>query len=453
MSKTDFTGNDISSEMSSGSRAEDCRENCTHSDRCQFFTFEQKGNGNVCYLKASPAGTTSINITYSQTKTSGYSLRSCSGKVIYPAKKYSLVSEGKNWTEARAYCQQHYTDLASIHTAADLEAVTQELRNSMGVWIGLHREGSAEPWAWSTGENLTYFKWKHGYPTINGYKCVFSFKSTWEQIPCNATNIKNHVCQDVHQVNGTTTKSYENIAGGTTLHMLAAQLDCESRNKTLASILNQEEQEAFDEVAQSEMLTWIGLHYNQTIDKWKWSSEEPFEALSDSLKGQKNCVKYSKRKWKLGWCHQNKRFLCFDEKNAVNDTTKDPTTSTPDYLHYYNTPKTWLAALEFCKDQHSTLVHITNSTVQKDVSQLLDSEDLPWGVWIGLERYIFQSNARWVWVSGVEVNFTQWHQCFPLNTPTLYCGKMIWDDDDDTLKWLGASCQEELPFICQDLHH
>ena len=122
-----------------------------------------------------------------------------------------------------------------------------------------------------------------------------------------------------------------------------------------------------------------------------------------------------------------------------------------DYLHYYKTPKTWLAALEFCKDQNSTLVHITNSTVQEDVTWLLDSEDLPWGVWIGLERFIFQSNARWVWVSDPNVSFTQWHECFPLNTPTLYCGKMIWDDDDDTLKWLGASCQEELPFICQGM--
>ncbi|XP_046876297.1 secretory phospholipase A2 receptor-like isoform X2 [Hypomesus transpacificus] len=235
--------------------------------------------------------------------------------------------------------------------------------------------------------------------------------------------------------------------------MSAAQLDCQSRNKTLASILNQEEQDAFDEVAESERLTWIGLHYDQTIDKWKWSSEEPFEAWADSMKGQKNCVKYSKRKWKLGNCHRKKCFLCFDEENAVNNTTEDATTSRPDYLHYYNTSKTWLAALEFCKEQNSTLVHITNSTVQDDVTRLLGSEDLPGGVWIGLERYIFQSNARWVWVSDPNVSFTQWHECFPLNTPTLYCGKMIWDDDDDTLKWLGASCQEELPFICQDLHH
>ena len=46
MSKTDFTGNDISQSpiiMSQGSTALDCRENCTHSDGCQFFTFDQHG--------------------------------------------------------------------------------------------------------------------------------------------------------------------------------------------------------------------------------------------------------------------------------------------------------------------------------------------------------------------------------------------------------------------------
>ena len=96
--------------------------------------------------------------------------------------------------------------------------------------------------------------------------------------------------------------------------MSAAQLDCQSRNKTLASILNQEEQKAFDEVVQSHGWTWIGLHYDQTINKWKWSSEEPFEALADSMNEKKNCVKVSDGKWKLGNCDNDKCFLCFGGK-------------------------------------------------------------------------------------------------------------------------------------------
>ena len=111
----------------------------------------------------------------------------------------------------------------------------------------------------------------------------------------------------VHQVNGTTTKTYKNVAGGS-INMSAAQLDCESRNKTLASILNQEEQEAFDEVAQKQ--TWIGLHYNLTINKWKWSSEEPFEAWDEE--GEEHFVVINTDKtWQAKNCREQEHFLCF----------------------------------------------------------------------------------------------------------------------------------------------
>ncbi|XP_023867925.1 C-type lectin BfL-2-like [Salvelinus sp. IW2-2015] len=129
----------------------------------------------------------------------------------------------------------------------------------------------------------------------------------------------------------------------------------------------------------------------------------------------------------------------------------------PDYLHYFNESKSWINALEFCESRgsKSNLVHITNQTVQADVTQLLSNVELACGgVWIGLERSIFEWSAPWLWTSGdvdKVVKYREWHSCFPLNPINYHCGKMVRVGNRE-LKWLDASCHQELPFICQDLH-
>uniref|UniRef100_A0A8C7P2S1 C-type lectin domain-containing protein n=1 Tax=Oncorhynchus mykiss TaxID=8022 RepID=A0A8C7P2S1_ONCMY len=123
------------------------------------------------------------------------------------------------------------------------------------------------------------------------------------------------------------------------------------------------------------------------------------------------------------------------------------------YLTYFNESKSWINALEFCKSRRSNLVHITNQTVQTDLTQLLANVELPCGgVWIGLERSIFEWSAPWLWTSGdvdKVVKYREWHSCFPLNPMNYHCGKMVRVGNRE-LKWLDASCHQELPFICQE---
>ncbi|XP_024232907.1 uncharacterized protein LOC112216969 isoform X2 [Oncorhynchus tshawytscha] len=127
-----------------------------------------------------------------------------------------------------------------------------------------------------------------------------------------------------------------------------------------------------------------------------------------------------------------------------------------DYLHYINKSKSWINAMEFCRSRgsKSNLVHITNQTVHVDVTQLIANVELACGgVWIGLERSIFEWNAPWLWTSGdvdKVVKYSEWHSCFPLNPINYHCGKMVRVGNGE-LKWLDASCHQELPFICQDV--
>uniref|UniRef100_A0AAZ3SDJ5 C-type lectin domain-containing protein n=1 Tax=Oncorhynchus tshawytscha TaxID=74940 RepID=A0AAZ3SDJ5_ONCTS len=110
-----------------------------------------------------------------------------------------------------------------------------------------------------------------------------------------------------------------------------------------------------------------------------------------------------------------------------------------DYLHFFNESKSWINSLKFCKSRgsKSNLVQITNQTVHADVTQLLANVELQCGeVWIGLDD-----------VDKV-VKYSEWHSCSPLNPINYHCGKMVRVGNGE-LKWLDASCHQELPFICQ----
>nr|XP_046184433.1 secretory phospholipase A2 receptor-like isoform X2 [Oncorhynchus gorbuscha] len=548
-----FLGNNIANQPFTTENASQCRQECTKNDRCQYFTFVDENAGikvhrNKCFLKASTGHTPEITIQHLQHATSGYSLRNCSGKVTYSAKKYSLVPEKKNWTEAQEYCRQYYTNLSIIHTEEDWKAIQSSLGDFCGdVWIGLHRSGPTEKWKWSDGEDFMFFNWEKGFGlNTEGYDCVLSISFHWQPVNCAA--LSQYMCQRVRHGNGTTEKVYELMPGA--MMWQDAVTDCREINgRELASICNQKEQEAFDEVTTGK--TWIGLQQKNKL--WNWSNGEPFQQWEHTMGGG-NCVQLnSDRKWTPNDCSSQSIFLCYGDEHPLNTTgdltipvtpettrpistttpttllptatigqsttspttttngqsTTSPTTTTngqsttslttttngesttpptstssgqltsscptsrdwnptsspssatspvhPDYLHYINESKSWINALEFCKScgSESNLVHITNQTVQADVTQLLAKVELPCGgVWIGLERSIFEWSAPWLWTSGdvdKVVKYSGWHSCFPLNPINYHCGKMVRVGNRE-LKWLDASCHQELPFICQDLH-
>ena len=116
-----------------------------------------------------------------------------------------------------------------------------------------------------------------------------------------------------------------------------------------------------------------------------------------------------------------------------------------------------MEALRFCKDRGGSLVHITNSTVQEEVEQLLTGDLVPdhlWeddGAWIGIERNVFgwDSPYDWDWVSGERVKNLQnhTHGDFPADLYSYHCGKII--KENQTHAWLDDCCCHMRPFICQ----
>ncbi|KAL1272118.1 hypothetical protein QQF64_031134 [Cirrhinus molitorella] len=51
---------------------------------------------------------------------------------------YFFVTESVNWTTARTYCREHYTDLATVNNQQDNDNLLK-MTGTTTVWIGLYR--------------------------------------------------------------------------------------------------------------------------------------------------------------------------------------------------------------------------------------------------------------------------------------------------------------------------
>ncbi|XP_078023643.1 uncharacterized protein LOC144462863 [Epinephelus lanceolatus] len=122
-------------------------------------------------------------------------------------------------------------------------------------------------------------------------------------------------------------------------------------------------------------------------------------------------------------------------------------------LRFYQKHKSWIDALQHCHNENSTLVQITNQTVQDTVNSVLQNKSgLDVGVWIGLERSIFGVNVPWQWISGERVKEPHWSSSAFVDPLNNHCGKVIQVEGSQEFKWLDEDCHKELPFICQDLN-
>ncbi|KAI4874796.1 hypothetical protein NFI96_028570, partial [Prochilodus magdalenae] len=89
---------------------------------------------------------------------------------------FHLVNEQKTWTEAQSYCREKFTDLATIESQQEMDALIAVL-NGTGEhsWIGLRQTvpPNSRNWTWSDGSNFSYTYWTTGDPNGGvGDNCV-----------------------------------------------------------------------------------------------------------------------------------------------------------------------------------------------------------------------------------------------------------------------------------------
>lgn len=109
---------------------------------------------------------------------------------------YILVSQAKDWSSAKQFCRNKYTDLACVHNEKDLAMVNKLTKGLLSVWIGLQPD--TEAWRWSLEYQNYYVEggaefrmWASNEPNVGpGYykACVAMLPSgEWADQACSVT--------------------------------------------------------------------------------------------------------------------------------------------------------------------------------------------------------------------------------------------------------------------------
>ncbi|KAM9722810.1 macrophage mannose receptor 1-like [Menidia menidia] len=201
----------------------------------------------------------------------GLPLSSCSQP---PPRQYHYVSTPKSWTEARQFCREKYTDLATFDSMDDLSRLKADFSYSWA-WIGLWDDpenwktsmgSDTNSWRWSaTGETSRtgYQNWGHNQPdywTARETCVLMGNHGVWIDERCETT--REFICYNVSEKNK---KTYFHIPTNKTWQ--SAQQHCREHFTDLATIENEAENTEANEATPGTGYYWIGLYRNP----WTWS--------------------------------------------------------------------------------------------------------------------------------------------------------------------------------------
>ncbi|XP_036452684.1 macrophage mannose receptor 1-like [Colossoma macropomum] len=106
-------------------------------------------------------------------------------------RQFHVVKVNKTWDEAQKHCRENFTDLATIESQEEMNALTAVLNGTKGYfWIGLRQKVQQNniSWIWSDGSNSSYRYWDAGEPNNNGSDncgilCPSAYR--WNDLHCN----------------------------------------------------------------------------------------------------------------------------------------------------------------------------------------------------------------------------------------------------------------------------
>lgn len=226
---------------------------------------------------------------------------------------FHLIDLLKNYEDAKRYCREMYTDLATIHNFTDMTNLINYVSDtSVRAWIGL--EIGKPMWHWSLpDQQLNYINWRKGDPQENDLeKCAaMDENGKWFESDCKSK--RSFVCHGNE---------------GTSSHVLVtnakswrdAQDHCRGLSTDLVSINSTTENEVVSNMSPN---VWIGLFK----DPWKWSDGSnssfrywrPFQP--NYINGQ-DCVTAilkNSGQWNDLKCSGKRNFIC-------RGASKSPTT-------------------------------------------------------------------------------------------------------------------------------
>ncbi|XP_072316770.1 macrophage mannose receptor 1-like [Eucyclogobius newberryi] len=411
--------------------------------------------------------------------------------------EFHLINMTKSYADAKSYCREIHTDLATIHNFSEMnELINLVSDNTARAWIGLEI-ADKRTWHWSLPAHpLDFTNWKEGTPQGNDQDACAAMDENgkWFENDCNTK--RSFVC---HSDGG----SHIYVADSESWRN--AQNYCRSLSTDLVSILSAEENAVVSNMSQN---VWVGLFK----DPWKWSdgSNSSFRYWANYqpnyLEGQ-DCVTAifkNSGKWNDVKCPGKKKFICQGankelttlqtttqgstkvtylstrynitsegiivtfhftlDKNSTNvSSTAGPTTegtsassstsqpvtlaphsNAPGNLVLIQQNLTWVEAIAYCRRNYIDLIHISTEDIQMKVAEKVKNATTP-HVWIGL-KYTCGSKI-WFWTESSSGCYQNWapqqgHE------GTYSCGVTGAIQATGRQQWVGLPQSEKLNFLC-----
>ncbi|XP_042368633.1 macrophage mannose receptor 1-like [Plectropomus leopardus] len=343
--------------------------------------------------------------------------------------EYHFIEEKKTWEEARKYCRDHYTDLATVSNMTDMKRLNYSAQKGNGAWIGLYNETDANRmWHWSlpgVEYNETEHNWADSEPNDKKKpeNCVrIDDDYEWEDAPCTTEN--KFICYDGLSVNSTEgNKSDQFFCSDKKMTWQEAQNYCREQHTDLIS--GRKQLDAIGQCKENDTEDrWIGLFR----DTWRWSdgSNVSFRYWDlDLFKDEDNktcAMTLLNGKWSSDKCNETKPFICYDDKVIL-----------------IKEKKTWNDALDYCRKNHSDLVSITNPHQQRWVQERAKKANTS-HVWMGLHYACFMD--LWFWVNDCVVCYDNWAP----GGRQQGCDRAAAMDKEG--KWFKMSENDTFNFIC-----
>uniref|UniRef100_A0A8D2ZDF9 C-type lectin domain-containing protein n=1 Tax=Scophthalmus maximus TaxID=52904 RepID=A0A8D2ZDF9_SCOMX len=236
---------------------------------------------------------------------------------------FHLIELSKTYGEAKSYCRDMYTDLATVHNFADMNNLVTLVSNAVArAWIGLEN-GNVWMWHWSLPDyELDFLNWKAGEPQNNFQNqcAAMDQHGKWFESDCRIT--RSFVCHGVGESKGL-------VFVANTQSWRDAQNHCRSLSSDLVGIHSAKENEAVLNVSVSQNV-WIGLFK----DPWKWSdgsnsSFRNWKPIQPDYNVDRDCVAAIFKdagQWNDLKCSTRRNFVCHGASKLIPTTTKPAST-------------------------------------------------------------------------------------------------------------------------------
>ena len=106
---------------------------------------------------------------------------------------FHFINMKKTYNEAKSYCREMYTDLATVHSSDDMNELISAAKTERG-WIGLEAE-NVSTWHWSqSDQNTNYSNWKRNQPKKTDENACAAMNKSGEWLSYNCTRKRSFVC-------------------------------------------------------------------------------------------------------------------------------------------------------------------------------------------------------------------------------------------------------------------